>query len=128
MCSCAVKSLRRKGAKEDCEIVRKLSQLIMDTMVVMIGPIRQEILSGISQEDVFTSLKNKLKPFEDLKICTNDYVTAAQFNNICRRNGIQGSHTDFLICAVAHNYDLLIYTVDNDFANYAKFLQINLLN
>jgi len=121
-------ALRRKDTKEDSVIIHKLSQLIMDSMVVMIGPIRQEILSGISQEETFMSLKTKLEPYEDIKICSNDYETAAEFNNTCRRNGVQGSHTDFLICAVAHNYDLLIFTTDDDFANYAKFLPINLLN
>jgi len=121
-------ALRRKDTKETCEIVRKLSQLITNSLVVMIGPIRQEILSGISQEEIFASLRNKLEPFEDIEICSGDYETAAEFHNTCRRNGIQGSHTDFLICAVAHNYDLLVFTTDADFINYARFLPIKLFS
>ena len=119
-------ALRRKNMNESCEIVRDLSQLISDSMVVMVGPVRQEVLSGISREEVFTDLKTKLEAFEDLIITTYDYERAAEFNNICRRNGVQGSHTDFLICAIACNHDLLIYTTNDDFTQYAKLLPIHL--
>ena len=119
-------ALRRKNVNDSCEIVRELSQLISDSMVVMVGPVRQEVLSGISREEVFADLKTKLEPFDDLIITTYDYERAAEFNNICRRNGVQGSHTDFLICAIACNHDLLIYTTDDDFTQYAKLLPIHL--
>ena len=38
-------ALRRK---EQCEIAEKLADLILSSLVVMIGPVRQELLSGIS--------------------------------------------------------------------------------
>jgi predicted nucleic acid-binding protein len=107
-------------------IVQKLPELILDTMVVLIGPVRQELLSGIADESVFTSLKAKLAPFDDLSISTDDYETAARFYNTCRRHGVQGSPMDFLICAVAHNNDLLIFTTDQDFRRYASHLPIRL--
>ena len=119
-------ALRRKNVNDACGIVRELSQLITDSMVVMVGPVRQEVLSGISREEVFADLKTKLEPFDDLVITTYDYERAAEFNNIYRRNGVHGSHTDFLICAIACNRDLLIYTTDDDFTLYAKLLPIHL--
>jgi len=119
-------ALRRKNANDSYGIIRELSQLISDSMVILAGPIRQEVLSGISQENVFLDLKKKLEPFDDLIITTYDYETAAEFNNICRRNGVQGSHTDFLICAISCNHDLLIFTTDDDFNQYAKYLPIHL--
>ena len=116
-------ALRRN---EQSEISRKLEDLILSSLVVMIGPIRQEVLSGISNENTFLKLKAKLKPFKDSIITTQDYETAAQFYNTCRKNGVQGSHIDFLICAVAHNNDLLIFTTDNDFDYFSKYLPIKL--
>ena len=113
--------------KEQSTIVDKLSELVLDSMVVMIGPVRQELLSGLSDKKVFNSLKEKLLAFGDLPITTKDYETAADFFNICRKNGIQGSHIDFLICAVASNNNLLIFTVDQDFQHYANYLPIRLL-
>lgn len=117
-------ALRRK---EPDAIAKKLTDLIMEALVVMIGPVRQEVLSGISNRAVFDNLKSKLRSFEDLPITSEDYETAAEFFNTCRTNGVQGSHTDFLICAVAHNNNLMIFTTDDDFRHYAKYLPIRLL-
>ncbi|MEM7556386.1 MAG: hypothetical protein AAF378_20260 [Cyanobacteria bacterium P01_A01_bin.84] len=49
-----------------------------------------------------------------------------EYSNICRRQGIQGSHTDFLICAVATRLKMQIYTSDKDFSYYSKHLPISL--
>jgi hypothetical protein len=81
----------------------------------MMGPIRQEILSGVRSKSQFKKLRKHLESFPDLPIITEDYVTAAQFFNHCRLNGIQSSNTDFLICAVAVRNKLSIYTTDKDF-------------
>ena len=110
--------------KKHTLIAERLTDLILTSMVVLIGPIRQELLSGISSEKTFLNLKSKLEYFDDLPLTTLDYETAALFFNTCRSHGIQGSHIDFLICAVAVNHNLLIFTTDKDFDNYAKYLPI----
>jgi predicted nucleic acid-binding protein len=56
-----------------------------------------------------------------------DYETAADFFNTCRRSGIQGSNTDFLICAVAHRRNHSIFTTDQDFTRFQTCLSIELL-
>ncbi len=112
---------------EQSEVAQKLAELIMESLVVIIGPVRQELLSGISNETIFLDLKAKLGQFDDLPITTHDYETAAQYYNICRKHGVQGSHTDFLICAAASNNELLIYTTDQDFQHFAEYLPIRLL-
>ena len=103
-----------------------LSHLISDLRVRIIGPIRQEVLSGIKNQTQYDQLRDTLKAFPDLPLETVDFERAAEFFNICRRNGIQGSNTDFLICAVAERYDLAIFTTDNDFDNYRALLPITL--
>jgi len=115
-------ALRRRERNEYGD---RLSNLIIDGLVVLIGPVMQELLSGISNEVTFAELKAKLEQFDILPIITRDYVTAAEFYNTCRKHGVQGSHIDFLICAVAHNNDLLIFTSDDDFRQYAKYLPLN---
>jgi predicted nucleic acid-binding protein len=118
----------RKNDKteQEMEIVNTLSDLIRSLHVVMIGPIRQEILCGISDKAKFEDLKTKWAIFTDWPIETDDYETAAQFYNECRKHGIQGSHIDYLICAVAVNNNLTIFTLDNDFKNYQKYIDIHL--
>ena len=91
---------------------------------VMIGPIRQELLSGISSPVQYDALKEKLQAFEDLPLPREYYERAAEFYNICRRAGVQGSHIDFLICATAAEAGIEIFSSDKDFILYAKHLPI----
>jgi hypothetical protein len=116
----------RRGRPDASEPVQELQNLIQDHRVEMMGPIRQEILSGIRNKSQFKKLQNHLKSFPDLPILTEDYVTAAQFYNLCRSKGIQGSNTDFLICAVAFRNKFSIYTTDKDFERFSKHLPIAL--
>ncbi|MBK5101762.1 MAG: PIN domain-containing protein [Desulfobacteraceae bacterium] len=104
--------------------VQELRNIIHDHRVQMMGPIRQEILSDIRSKDQFKKLRKHLESFPDLPILTEDYVTAAQFFNHCRSKGIQGSNTDFLICAVAVRNKFSIYTMDKDFEMFSKYIQI----
>ena len=117
--------LRRKSPTP--ELADKLNELIKDGRVVMIGPIRQELLSGISDTSQFKRLKEVFSAFEDIALKTNHFIKAAEFSNICRNKGIQGSTIDFLICAVANIENLIIFTTDKDFENYKKYLPITLI-
>ena len=99
---------------------------LRDLQAVFIGPVRQEILSGISDDEKFVKLKKILSCLPDAPIETMDYELAAQYSNICRRSGIQGSAVDFLICAVAVRNNFIIYTVDKDFEHYRVVLPIAL--
>ena len=120
-------ALRKKDrTEEEQKIINHLSKLIRNLNVVLIGPIRQEILSGISTRERFEALKEKLSIFEDHTIYTHDYELAAEYFNECRKNGIQGSHIDYLICSVAANNDMSIFTMDNDFQFYKKYIRIKL--
>ncbi|MBR4823183.1 MAG: PIN domain-containing protein [Spirochaetaceae bacterium] len=105
-------------------LINYLAEQIRDLRIVMIGPIRQEILSGIPSESKFTDMRNKLSVFSDWTIKSEDYELAAKFYNKCRRYGIQGSHIDYLICAVAFNNGFSILTLDNDFDNYQNYTGI----
>lgn len=120
-------ALRRKAANDkSIRIVDELSDLIRDLRVTIIGPIRQELLSGISDAKIFEELKERMAAFVDYIIPTADYELAAEFSNRCRKNGVQGSHIDFLICAAAARNEWEIFAEDKDFQNYKKYLPIKL--
>jgi predicted nucleic acid-binding protein len=119
-------SALRRGDQSHLSCVDELHRLIQDHHVQMLGPIRQEILSGIRSETQFNNLKKHLESFTDLSICTEDYVEAARYFNLCRSKGIQGSNTDFLICSVSVRKELPIYTTDKDFKLFAKHIPIRL--
>jgi predicted nucleic acid-binding protein len=117
-------SALRRGVQNNSEAVQELRHLVQDHRVQMIGPVRQEILSGIRHESQFNKLKAHLENFPDLSIITEDYVAAAKFFNRCRAKGVQGSNTDFLICAVAVRNKFAIYSTDKDFDLFSKHLPI----
>ena len=120
-------AFRKKTPNEDeKKIIEELKELIHELRVVLIGPIRQELLSGISNEFKFQSLKEKMRSFDDLEISSTDYENAAKIYNECRKKGIQGSQIDYLICSVARANNISIFTTDKDFNNYNKIIELKL--
>lgn len=118
-------ALRRHTRRED-PAVQELRSLIDEGRVAMIGPIRQEILSGIKAFADFEQLRGHLRPFSDEPLETADFERAAEHFNTCRARGVQGSITDFLICAVAERRNIPILTTDADFSRLVKVLPIAL--
>lgn len=116
-------ALRRNPHAQNPE-GEELRRLIAAHIAEIIGPIRQEVLSGVRDPAQFDCLESHLAAFADLPLLTEDYVTAAKFYNLCRSKGIQGSNIDFLICAVAVRHDLAVFTTDGDFLLFAKCLPI----
>lgn len=104
----------------------ELDALIRERRAVLFGPVRQELLSGIRESAQFEAVRERLQPFPDLAIHGTDYEQGARFYNLCRRRGIQGSNTDFLICAVASRLSLPILTTDRDFKAFEHLLPIKL--
>jgi len=116
-------ALRSKKPEFEAQ-VKSLETLIADQRVLIIGAIRQEVLSGYSDLNKFETLKTRLSYFENTPILDEDYITAARFYNECRQKGVQGSHIDLLICAVAVRLNIPILTSDKDFGFYQQHLPI----
>jgi predicted nucleic acid-binding protein len=113
---------RSKGANP--AVAAELRNLILEHRVEIIGPIRQELLSGLREKAQFEKLKKHMAAFPDIALGTEDYVAAAKLFNLCRVKGVQGSNTDFLICAVAVRKRLAIFTTDRDFELFSRHLPI----
>jgi predicted nucleic acid-binding protein len=97
---------------EEQRLVAALSEAIRDGRVAMIGPIRQELLSGISNTVQFERLRSILDAFADEPITTAMYVEAARLDNLCRTRGVQCGEVDMLLCATALRYGWTILTSD----------------
>lgn len=116
--------LRRKTP--DRGLAKHLKDLIGDGRVAMIGNIRQEILSGIGSDAQFEKIRMHLSAFRDIPLREEHYELAAHYYNKCRKSGVQGAHSDFLICAVASLENLLVFTTDKDFLHYKKYIPLSL--
>ena len=120
----SVWSLALRRQQQNNSIADKLRDFIGDGRVILLGAVRQEILSGIKQQAQFDKLKNHLRAFPNLPLGAEDYELAADYFNICRRNGLQGANTDFLICATANRRNYEIFTTDKDFIGFCQYLPI----
>ena len=92
----------------------------------MIGAIRQEIRSGIRANEQYRKLRDRLRAFSDESLDEADYEEAASCFNRCRAKGLQGSNTEFLLCAVAIRARMPLLTTDGDFHRYAAVLPLRL--
>lgn len=119
------RSIRHVNALEGKQIAQ-FRDLVQDDRVKIIGPIRQELLSGVREPLQFEQIREQLQAFSDEPVVTRDYEEAAQCSNRCRSRGISGSNTDFLICAIAMGRGWQIFTADADFRACVKVLAIQL--
>ena len=101
-----------------------MEKLIRADALQMLGPIRQELLSGAQPQERFAQLKEYLRYYPNLQLDHEDDENAAHYYNLCRRKGIQGTATDLLICAVAVRHGFRIFTTDTDFDMYAEHVPI----
>ena len=126
--SAALRRRPRDLRPGDKVLVEAWTELVTDGTAALIGPIRQEILSGIRRHKVFEEIRRRLADFPHLPIEQEDYDQAARFFNQCRARGlvVVGSEIDMLICAVASRFEVPIFTTDADFGRYAKHLSIRL--
>jgi predicted nucleic acid-binding protein len=124
--SLAMRRPRLQNGEDVALAVRELDELIREGRAVMLGPIRQELLSGHRLPERFERLRLALAVFPDEPLLREDYELAARNFNTCRAHGVQGSPADFLICAIAYRLQLPIFTTDLDFTGYARHLPVTL--
>jgi predicted nucleic acid-binding protein len=104
--------------------VDALMHLVEQGQVVLLGPVRQEVLSGIKHQDQFERLRERLAAFPDLGLTTRDFETAAELCNLCITKGVQAAHTDFLIAAAAVIRGYAVLSADRDFENIARIIPV----
>jgi predicted nucleic acid-binding protein len=122
-------ALRRRHANlnpREQRLTGELRELIEDGRAQLVGPVRQELLSGLREESTFKKLRDQLRAFGQVALDVADYEEAARLNNQCRTRGIAGSAVDFLISAIALRRGWQILTTDGDFTRYATVLSLSL--
>ena len=122
-------ALRRKQADlspREERVTQALAEVIRDGRAQLVGVVRQELLSGIREEERFRKLRDYLRAFDDPPLEIGDYEQAAQMHNRCRARGIAGSAIDFLICAMASRRNWQIFTTDQDFERYGRVLGLRM--
>jgi predicted nucleic acid-binding protein len=109
--------LRRKDKSalsgDEQQKVMLLRNAIQDGRVAIIGPIRQEVLSGVKDSAQFEKLRRSLEAFQDEPLTTPLYEDAARLFNLCRSRGVECGRVDMLLCAVVARKHWSILTTDS---------------
>jgi len=126
--SCAWSVLLRRRSRtsisgEQQLVLTSLEEAIQDGRVVIIGPVRQEVLSGIKVQAQFDKLRAALEAFEDEPLTSFHFEEAARLFNLCRSRGVECGSTDILICAVAVQKQCGILTFDQGLKRCMDVLQ-----
>ncbi len=116
----------RRNTPKGTPAEQELAELIREGRVLMLGAIRQELLCGIRTTAYFQKLRDTLRAFPEVPLDVGDFENAAACFNRCRAKGLQGSNTDFLICAAAHHRNAAILSTDVDFRGFSRVLHLTL--
>ena len=124
--SLALRRLPASLSPTERRSVASMGDLVRDGRVVVVGIVRQEILSGVADRSRFAELRDRLAQFPDEPLLTADHVRAAEMFNLCRTRGVQCASIDILLCAVAERLTASIFTTDADFERYARLVPVEL--
>jgi predicted nucleic acid-binding protein len=120
-------ALRRRDravlSSTEQRLLAALTEAIRDGRVVIVGPIRQEILSGIRNHAQFAKTKRLLDPFPDEPLSPAHYVEAARLYNLCRHHGLECGPVDMLLLAVAVRDGCAILTSDRGLLRCIELLR-----
>lgn len=108
----------------DAPETEALTELIETGKAMMIGPVRQEILSGVRYTVQFDRLRSALSAFPDEPIASSDYVEAARICNKCHDSGVLIGNTICLVAAMAIVREWEILTLDPGFKKLTSVVKI----
>jgi predicted nucleic acid-binding protein len=122
-------ALRRSAHQlslEEQASVSELERLIRGESATILGPIRQEVLSGIREARQFAHLAERMRAFPDVALREQDYEYAAEISNRLRTSGIAASPIDALIAGAAIRRNWPVFTRDSDFPRLASVLPLRI--
>jgi predicted nucleic acid-binding protein len=113
-------AFRRDGEQRAPQVAALRAALDGGDSIVITGIILQELLQGFSGPKSRKELLEKFAPLPMLMPDRTDHVAAAELRNRCRRAGVQLGTVDALIAQLCIRHDLILLTMDGDFAAAAK--------
>jgi len=113
-------AFRRDGDQRAPQVAVLRAALDGADSIVITGIILQELLQGFTGPKARKELLGKFAALPMLVPDRPDHVDAADLRNRCRRAGVQLGTVDALIAQLCIRHDLILLTMDGDFASAAK--------
>jgi predicted nucleic acid-binding protein len=119
---------RRRGALSSDEriLLHDWTEIVKRGDACLLGPVTQEVLSGIKHAAEFEKISDYLDNFEELPIEPVDFRQAATFFNKLRVAGIVATPIDLMIAAVSFRLNIEVFTTDPDFKHYSRHIPVRL--
>ncbi|HEV2561347.1 MAG TPA: PIN domain-containing protein [Rhizomicrobium sp.] len=119
-------ALRRNTPEQTLEVDALARALVRGQTVFTTGLVLQELLQGFAGPKARSQIIEKLSALPFLSPERDDHIEAAELRNHCRRSGVQVETVDVLLAQLCIRYDLILLTIDRDFAHIAKHSPLKL--
>ena len=120
--SLAVRRKQDDLSERERESVSALMRAIEDGEAAIADVVRQELLSGVRSIAQYERIRRELAAFKAIAVSSATHELAAALANRCLDRGVITGHVDILLCAIAVERDIPIWTADPDFARCAAVL------
>jgi predicted nucleic acid-binding protein len=120
---------RRKPGPAELRLAGRVAELLESESPVSVpGIVLQEILTGISEQAQFQTVRRAvLRGFPIVTANAGDHVLAAELANGCRGHGVAVSAVDALIAALTIQARGSLLTMDEDFERIAAHSSLKVL-
>jgi predicted nucleic acid-binding protein len=117
---------RPKARLTEAELLQKaeLKELGEEDRLVLLGLIRQELLTGIRSAGHFRRVMRELRAYDDFPISVSTHERAAEMANACMSRGFIATTIDVLICAVARIEGFAVFSSDSDIERICNLLSV----
>lgn len=95
--------------------------------IVVVGPVIQELLSGVKDTATFAHLEAEMGLIPLLELHRRTYAAAARLTNRCQQGGFQPSPVDALIAAACLEHGCPLLTADGHFLEIACHCELFVL-
>lgn len=120
--------LRRRRVPQDDPSVEALrNHLEKGDEVALVGPILQELLSGVKDPAIFAHLEAEMERVPLVGLDRRTYADAARLTNRCQQAGFQPGPVDALIAAACVEHGFPLLTADAHFLEIAKYCPLVVL-
>lgn len=119
--SVIINFINRGESKELIKSLLSRNEFFTTEIIIM------EVLQGIKEDRKHQNIRAFMESLPLAKITYNDYIEAANIYRLCRRKGrtIRKS-IDCIIGAIAVNNNLKLFSIDKDFLEMKKYIDIDL--
>lgn len=113
-------AFRRDGEQRAPQVAALRAAIDGGDSIFITGIILQQLLQGFTGPRARKELLVKFAALPMLMPDRTDHVDAAELRNRCRRAGVQLGTVDALIAQLCIRHDLILLTMDGEFASAAK--------